>query len=208
MNELYLVRQMHEKFLIGEDDSWKNLLFRTGAMQEELVEFTQASLKRDRVEQLDALIDLAVFLFGTLDQLGFTEEQWNDGFQKVMASNMGKELAQLDGKNSKRGHGTDLVKPAGWRPADLDKVVHERSLATIDRTNVKSAIDSALETALKNKCQLYIPNSRYNALINRDKHWWDSNLDTWLRKNYGKMVQTVNSKTADVPERTIIVNPQ
>jgi predicted HAD superfamily Cof-like phosphohydrolase len=115
-----LVEQMHLKFGIPPDQSAKNMLFRQVAMMEELAEFGAAVLKGNRHDQLDALVDLVVFAFGTAQQLGFTEKQFVGAFTEVMRANLEKELADPSGNNSKRGHGLDLVKPKGWTPPNLE----------------------------------------------------------------------------------------
>lgn len=112
-----LVVAMHLKFAIPEDESSKNMLFRVTAMQEELAEFGGATLGKDRAAQLDALVDLTVFAFGTAVQLGFSAEQFEGAFQEVMRANMAKKL----GRNNKRGkYSLDLVKPDGWTPPNLE----------------------------------------------------------------------------------------
>lgn len=112
-----LVETMHLKFAIPEDESFKNMLFRVTAMQEELAEFGGAVLGRDRAAQLDALVDLTVFAFGTAVQLGFSAEQFEGAFAEVMRANMAKKL----GPNNKRGnHSLDLVKPEGWQAPNLE----------------------------------------------------------------------------------------
>lgn len=123
-----LVEKMHKKFGIKSPSAdheraefLETMLFRVTAMGEELNEFQRAILKNDRVEQLDALVDLAVFLFGTAELLGWNADSFEEAFRRVMEANLSKELA-FTSKASKRGFKLDLTKPAGWRAADLTDV--------------------------------------------------------------------------------------
>lgn len=116
---LRVVRTMHQNFELDEVEfSHDEFRFRVSAMIEELSEFVAANNKED---QLDALVDLAVFLFGTVDRMGFNDV-FDEAFSRVMASNMEKTL----GPNQKRGSfQLDLVKPQGWEPANLKDLVED-----------------------------------------------------------------------------------
>ncbi len=114
------IKEMHRKFEITADQvKWspeeKN--FRIIAMQEELDEYAFASKPED---ELDALVDLVVFAFGTAERqgmLGIFEE----AYARVMTANMKKEL----GANDKRGSfELDLVKPEGWEAPELSDLFH------------------------------------------------------------------------------------
>lgn len=121
-----LVEEMHYKFVIPEDDSHESMLFRIAAMQEEIAEFTVATLKGDRHDQLDALIDLVVFTFGTAILMGIDAKNFEGAFNEVMKANLEKKLARIDAKDSKRGWSLDLVKPEGWKPADLTRFINSK----------------------------------------------------------------------------------
>jgi predicted HAD superfamily Cof-like phosphohydrolase len=114
MSTIYqsLVKGMHQKFGISYEDlpnfTEEERIFRIAAMQEELDEY-EASL--ERVDELDALVDLAVFLFGTVERMGL-ESVFEEAYRRVMASNLQKEL----------GH-NDLQKPADFKSADLTDLV-------------------------------------------------------------------------------------
>ena len=107
-----LVTQMHENMGLGYDGPPRHLgedesVFRITALQEELDEYMEASTL---VEKYDALLDMLVFLLGTMHRHGFA---YNLGFQEVMRCNMSKEVGpQPDGKRG--GFKRDLVKPKGW----------------------------------------------------------------------------------------------
>jgi predicted HAD superfamily Cof-like phosphohydrolase len=122
MSTIYqsLVKGMHQKFGISYEDlpnfTEEERIFRIAAMQEELDEY-EASL--ERVDELDALVDLAVFLFGTVERMGL-ESVFEEAYRRVMASNLQKEL----GPNNKRGgFSLDLQKPADFKSADLTDLV-------------------------------------------------------------------------------------
>lgn len=127
-----LVELMHKKFRISSPNSNADheraeflecMLFRATAMGEELNEFQRAVLKNDRVDQLDSLVDLAVFLFGTAELLGWDSNCFEEAFRRVMEANLTKELA-VTGSKSKRGYKADLVKPTGWKSADLTDIAN------------------------------------------------------------------------------------
>jgi predicted HAD superfamily Cof-like phosphohydrolase len=113
------IQEMHTKFQITNSEipfTQEEKDFRIRAMQEELDEYEEASTLED---ELDALVDLCVFAFGTAERmnlLGVFEEAYN----RVMQANLQKEL----GTNEKRGSfEIDLVKPDGWQSPILTDLV-------------------------------------------------------------------------------------
>lgn len=113
------VSEFHRKFdfPIGETDELTgndvNQDFRLKFMQEELNEFDDALIAKDRVAAFDALLDLVYVAYGTALWLGVTPEQWDAGFHAVHSANMAKvRVASAD--ESKRGHAFDAKKPEGW----------------------------------------------------------------------------------------------
>lgn len=122
-------------------------LFRIGFMAEELAEYAQWSgftniarqlnelhehIKNNsrylcrRMEggrnlemQFDSLIDLAYVCLGTAYHHGV---DFDEGWRRVHEANMKKVLAK-SADESKRGYRFDVVKPKGWKPADLDDLV-------------------------------------------------------------------------------------
>lgn len=91
---------------------YKNLIV------EEFWEFQDALKKSDRVEQVDALIDMMVVIIGTLNSMGADAEgAWNE----VMRTNMAK-IDPATGKVRKRADGK-VLKPEGWQPPDLSRYV-------------------------------------------------------------------------------------
>src|SRR5678815_1565276 len=121
------VRDFHSKFgllpkpgpaALLDDDT---LSFRTKFMVEELQEFRDACADKDLPKAADALVDLCYVALGTavLMRVPF-DECW----AAVQAANMLKERAKdADDSRSTRKHRLDVVKPEGWQPPDIEKVL-------------------------------------------------------------------------------------
>jgi len=77
-------------------------------------EFKTAIANGDRVEQLDALIDILVVTIGAIHSAGFDAE---GAWKEVMSTNFAK-IDEETGKVRKREDGK-VLKPEGWRPPDL-----------------------------------------------------------------------------------------
>lgn len=84
-------------------------------MFEELQEYCDASATNDLEGMLDALVDLTYVVLGTAYLHGF---DFNEAFRRVHEANM-KKIRAVSKHDSKRGTSYDVVKPAGWEPADL-----------------------------------------------------------------------------------------
>lgn len=69
--------------------------------------------------QFDALIDLVYVALGTSYLHG---TDFDEGWRRVHAANMSKVRAE-SASDSKRGSAFDVVKPRGWKPADLSDLV-------------------------------------------------------------------------------------
>jgi predicted HAD superfamily Cof-like phosphohydrolase len=93
-------------------------------IEEEAEELNQAILAKDRVEMLDALIDMVVVTVGAIHSMGADAEgAWNE----VMRTNFAK-IDPTTGKVRKREDGK-VLKPEGWQPPDLKPYLdRERSL--------------------------------------------------------------------------------
>jgi predicted HAD superfamily Cof-like phosphohydrolase len=89
-------------------------------IDEEYTEFKTALADADRVEQLDALIDMIVVIVGALHSGGFDGEA---AWKEVMGSNFSK-IDNLTGKVRKREDGK-ILKPTGWSPPNLKPFVGE-----------------------------------------------------------------------------------
>ncbi len=83
-------------------------------ISEEVCELEEAVATEDRVEQLDALIDILVVTIGAIHSMGADAEgAWNE----VLQSNMAK-IDQSTGKVIKRKDGK-VLKPEGWKAPNL-----------------------------------------------------------------------------------------
>lgn len=84
---------------------------------EEVGELMTAIANEDRVEQLDALIDILVVTIGAIHSGGFDAE---GAWKEVMRTNFAK--IGDDGKVRKREDGK-VLKPVGWTPPDLGSYI-------------------------------------------------------------------------------------
>ena len=85
---------------------------------EEFAELNAAVLAGDRVEQLDALLDILVVTIGAIHSMGADGE---GGWKEVMRTNFAK-IDRETGKVRKREDGK-VLKPLGWTPPDLKPYV-------------------------------------------------------------------------------------
>ena len=107
-----------EKFMRACDQSVgefneKQFALYTNLIIEEQQELLEATLSDDRVEQLDALIDILVVTVGAIHSMGADAE---GAWKEVMMTNFAK--IGEDGKVRKREDGK-VLKPIGWTPPDL-----------------------------------------------------------------------------------------
>lgn len=89
-----------------------------GLIDEESKELDVALANRDRVEQLDALIDILVVTIGAIHSGGFDAE---GAWKEVMRTNFAK-IDHDTGKVRKREDGK-VLKPVGWTPPNLGPYV-------------------------------------------------------------------------------------
>ena len=87
-------------------------------IHEEFEELKEAIADNDRVEQLDALLDLIVVTVGAINSLGADGE---GGWNEVIRSNMSKVDADT-GKVIKRADGK-VLKPESFSPPNLEPFV-------------------------------------------------------------------------------------
>jgi len=83
-------------------------------------EFKAALAANDRVEQLDALIDILVVTIGAIHSGGFDAE---GAWKEVMNTNFAK-IDKETGKVRKREDGK-VLKPTGWTAPELAQFVKE-----------------------------------------------------------------------------------
>jgi len=88
-------------------------------IQEEVGELQTAVDDNDRVEQLDALIDIMVVTVGAVQSLGVDAE---GAWKEVMSTNFAK-IDSLTGRVRKREDGK-VMKPTGWQPPELSKYIN------------------------------------------------------------------------------------
>ena len=89
-------------------------------IREETDELEEAILDNDKVEQLDALVDILVVTIGAIRAAG-----WDGAgaWEEVMRTNFAK-IDPVTGKVRKREDGK-VLKPEGWEPPQLAKFVGE-----------------------------------------------------------------------------------
>lgn len=83
-------------------------------IEEEFKELNHAVVTNDRVEQLDALVDILVVTIGAIHSAGFNAE---GAWKEVMRTNFAK-IDRETGKVRKREDGK-VLKPVGWTAPDL-----------------------------------------------------------------------------------------
>jgi predicted HAD superfamily Cof-like phosphohydrolase len=101
-------------------EGYNNMQFKLyyDLIAEEFGELNAAYLNNDRVEQLDALIDILVVTIGAIHSMGADAE---GAWKEVMRTNFAK-IDKDTGKVRKREDGK-VLKPLGWTPPDLKPYV-------------------------------------------------------------------------------------
>lgn len=87
-------------------------------IEEEYEELSVAVAENDRVEQLDALVDILVVTMGAIRTGGFDGE---GAWEEVMRTNFAK-IDPVTGKVRKREDGK-VLKPEDWRPPNLEPFI-------------------------------------------------------------------------------------
>ena len=83
-------------------------------IEEEAEELNQAIINKDKVEMLDALVDILVVTIGAIHSMGADAE---GAWKEVMKTNFAK-IDKNTGKVRKREDGK-VLKPLGWTPPNL-----------------------------------------------------------------------------------------
>jgi predicted HAD superfamily Cof-like phosphohydrolase len=91
-----------------------------GLIEEEGDELAVAINNHDKVETLDALIDILVVTIGAIHSMGADAE---GAWKEVMQTNFNK-IDKETGKVRKREDGK-VLKPVGWTPPDLKPFVND-----------------------------------------------------------------------------------
>lgn len=120
------VTEFHKKFSIEYNGPCRLLPrdihdFRTGFMEEELMEYREAVANGDLEGALDALVDLTYVVMGTAHLHGFRkfDQAWN----RVHHANMQKRRVLKPGESKRGNDKYDIVKPDGWKAPDLSDLV-------------------------------------------------------------------------------------
>ena len=114
-----------EKFMracdqtVGEINEQQFNLYKN-LIEEEFNELTTAEIANDRVEQLDALIDILVVTIGAIHSMGADAE---GAWKEVMKTNFAK-IDHETGKVRKREDGK-VLKPLGWTSPELRPFVKD-----------------------------------------------------------------------------------
>jgi predicted HAD superfamily Cof-like phosphohydrolase len=90
-------------------------------IEEEAEELNQAIINKNRVEMLDALIDMLVVTIGAIHSAGFDAE---GAWKEVMRTNFAK-IDKDTGKVVKREDGK-VLKPDGWTPPELGQFLKDK----------------------------------------------------------------------------------
>jgi predicted HAD superfamily Cof-like phosphohydrolase len=90
-------------------------------IEEEAEELNQAIIDKNKVEMLDALIDMLVVTIGAIHSAGFDAE---GAWKEVMRTNFAK-IDKDTGKVVKREDGK-VLKPDGWTPPDLKLFIERK----------------------------------------------------------------------------------
>lgn len=93
-------------------DLWEN---RLQHLKEEMDEYAEASGVDGKAQELDALVDMAFIILGTARLHGFTK--FYEAWRRVTKANMQKKRGPIV------DHKQGVVKPSGWKPADLSDLV-------------------------------------------------------------------------------------
>ena len=129
---------------------------------EELDEFREAYQLKDNVGMLDALIDMAYFVLGRVQECGFTEAQWDKCFAAVHEANMTKRKG-----NKGRGSDIDAVKDSNW--VGPEERIREILEETKDSACYVPDFDPCadIKAATKAMCELEPSPSALNAVDHR-----------------------------------------
>jgi|TARA_B110000977_G_scaffold162849_1_gene208537 predicted HAD superfamily Cof-like phosphohydrolase len=109
-----------DKFATACDQpaSPENYAMYLGLIDEEYEELLEAIVNQDRVEQLDALVDILVVTMGAIRAAGWDGEA---AWKEVMNTNFAK-IDPETGKVRKREDGK-VLKPDGWKAPELAQFI-------------------------------------------------------------------------------------
>tara|TARA_B110000858_G_scaffold2135_1_gene2383 strand:- start:95 stop:454 length:360 start_codon:yes stop_codon:yes gene_type:complete len=96
----------------------ENYAMYLGLIDEEYEELLEAVVNKDKVEQLDALVDILVVTMGAIRAAGWDGEA---AWKEVMDTNFAK-IDATTGKVRKREDGK-VLKPEGWKAPELSQFI-------------------------------------------------------------------------------------
>jgi predicted HAD superfamily Cof-like phosphohydrolase len=102
-----------------QQPSESNYKMYLGLIDEEVQELADAVEANDKVEQLDALIDILVVTMGAIRAAGWDSE---GAWKEVMDTNFAK-IDPTTGKVRKREDGK-VLKPEGWKAPELEQFIN------------------------------------------------------------------------------------
>ena len=105
-----------------QEPSEANYAMYLDLIQEEMRELVDAVGDDDRVEQLDALVDILVVTMGAIRAAGWDGE---GAWQEVMRTNFAK-IDPETGKVRKREDGK-VLKPEGWKAPELAQFIGDNA---------------------------------------------------------------------------------
>lgn len=88
-------------------------------MYEELTEFVDAA---NKYQELDAMIDLVYFAFGTMAEMGVNAKQFSEAWSRVHNANMAKKAGKKEGRST---NGIDAAKPDDWKEPTFEDIFNE-----------------------------------------------------------------------------------
>ena len=120
-----MTNPFHDIELFGnacdQEPSEANYKMYLSLIDEEVCELVEAVASDDRVEQLDALVDILVVTMGAIRAGGFDGE---GAWKEVMDTNFAK-IDPVTGKVRKREDGK-VLKPDGWKAPELAQFIGEQ----------------------------------------------------------------------------------
>jgi len=126
MNKQFKQREEFNKaFEISSNESFDNITQNESTLEyymlkEELNEYKQAAVLKNKIEVLDAIADIGYLWFGMIKKHGLKQKHIELLLDEVHRSNMTK---LHDGKVVKNAAGK-VVKPETYSPPDIKRILH------------------------------------------------------------------------------------
>lgn len=105
--------------------------YRTKFLEEELTEFKDACAEDNLPEAFDALMDIVWVAMGTAHYFGMP---WDEGWAEVARANMDRVIVTRENCPLGKRYRRDMVmKPPGWKPPQLLRVIRDYNLRILSR---------------------------------------------------------------------------